>query len=86
MLSEISKLLSVGFGIAFFVGLTTYYSMNTDTARVVRRSIRALNRKQYFRYEHLVYLIVKTGQLRAQLFGGAVLSYVMHLFLNFLGI
>lgn len=86
MFTEISKLLTMAFGFACVIGLTTYYSIDKDSIRIIRKSIRALNQKQYFRVEHLLYLVVKAGQRRTFLLILTLISYVVHLLFYFLGI
>lgn len=86
MFAELSKLITVVLGITSVIGLTTFYSINKDTASVIRRSIRALNLSQYLCYEHLIYLIVKTGQKRVQLLALTIVSYLIQLIFTFIGI
>lgn len=86
MFAEISRLFAMVFGLASVIGLTTYYSIDKDTVRVIRKSIRALNRQKYFRFEHLLYLVVKAGQRRTHLLALTVVSYLIHLFFTFLGV
>ena len=86
MFAEASKIVAVVLGVSSFIGLTTYYSINKDTASIIRRSIRALSQNRYFRYEHLIYLVVKAGQKRSQLLALTAISYLIHLIFNFLGV
>lgn len=86
MFAELFKFVTMILGAASVIGLTSFYSIDKDTALVIRRSVRALARNQYFRYEHLVYLIVKAGQKRTQLLALTLASYLVHLIFIFLGV
>jgi hypothetical protein len=86
MFADLSKFIAVSMGVWSVIGLTTFYSIDKDTALVIRRSMRALSRNQYLRYEHVIYFIVKTGQKRIQLLGFTLFSYFIHLIFIFVGI
>ena len=86
MFAEFSKVLAACLGLLSVIGLTTYYSLDKDTVRVIRRSMRALNQHRYFRYEHLVYFIAKLGQLRLRLLVLTAASYLVHTFFSIMGV
>jgi hypothetical protein len=86
MISNVFKILTVAFFWMSVVGITTYYSIDKDTVRIIRKSIRALNKRQYFKFEHLLYLVVKAGQLRVKLLIITFSCLLMYLFLIFLGV
>lgn len=86
MFAEFSKVLAACLGLLSVIGLTTYYSLDKDTVRVIRRSMRALNQHQYFRYEHLVYFIAKLGQRRFLLLALTAASYLVHTLFSIMGV
>ena len=80
MIADLFQLLAAILGFLGFIGLTTYYSMDRDTKRTIRKSMRALDNRRYFRVEHVVYFVVKLGQNRKALllaFCGCYMGYLI---------